>query len=337
MTEELDALVCPEEFKTDYWNVSFRQAHSAATPLLEQWGATSEEIKAVREAFTVDELIDRLVAAGIDVTFDPIQAARDNREQLRQSLMRLQQIGLAWALGSGYPNPADWESRIAGYLDHLSVEIETTAFTQVWDEPDVWLFLRKLPVDSPSTAFWSVVAAASGFDDLIVRLNLSNEDLRSASTQLEARREAARRRKKVVEICGKEFDGSEDNLSALWTHICAGLPIAALGDQTPVNLNMLSSLESVPMRLKDKRKDIESPNKPKQKHLSKSMENLIGLSGEIHAFRMLQNTYGTSAVSPTSWISGNSVHVFPDNKTDDGRGCDFIVTLQDLTYYIVVV
>jgi|GEM_PF-1170398 len=336
LTEQLDALVCPEELKTDYWNVSFSQAHSAAIPLLEQWGATSEEIEAVREAFSVDELIDRLVAAGINVTLDPIQAARDNRELLRQSLMRLQQIGLAWALGSGYLTPADWESRIEGYLAHLSVEVETTAFTQVWDEPDVWLFLLKLPVDAPSTAFWSVVAAASGFDDLIVRLNLSNEALRGASTQLDALREAARRRKKVVEICGKEFDGSEDNLSGLWTHICAGLPIAALGELTPVNLNMLSSLESVPMRLKDKRKDIESPNKPKQKHLSKSMENLIGLSGEIHAFRMLQNTYGTSAVSPTSWISGNSVHVFPDNKTDDGRGCDFLVTLQDLTYYIEV-
>lgn len=336
LTEQLDVLACPEEIKSGYWNVSFSQAHSAAIPLLEQWCATSEEIEAVRAAFSVEDMINRLEDAGIDVTLDPIQAARDNREQLRQSLMRLQQIGLAWALGGAYPNPADWESRIEGYLDHLSVEVETTAFTHVWGEPDIWSLLRKLPVDAPSTAFWSLVAAASGFDDLIVRLGLSNEALRSASTQLDALREDARRRKKVVEVCGKEFDGSEDNLSGLWTHIYSGLPTAALGDLTPVDLKKLSSLENVATRLKDKHKDRDPSNKPKQKHLSKSMENLIGLSGEIHAFRMLQNTYGASAVSATSWVSGNSLHVFPDNKSDDGRGCDFVVTLQDRTYHIEV-
>ncbi|HHO2171155.1 TPA: sacsin N-terminal ATP-binding-like domain-containing protein [Aeromonas hydrophila] len=338
LTVQLNALACPEEFKTSCWNISFSQAHSATTPLLEQWGATSEEIEAVRESLSVEDLIDRLVVVGIDVTLDPLQAARDNRELLRQSLMRLQQIGLAWALGSGYPNPSDWECRIQGYLNHLSVEVETTAFTHVWDEPEVWSLLRKLPVDAPSTAFWSMIAATSSFDDLIVRLGLSNEDLRSASTQLDALREDARRRKKVVEVCGKEFDGSEDNLSGLWTHICSGFPAAALGDLTPVDLKKLSALENVATRLKDKDRDRdrEPLNKPKQKHLSKSMENLIGLSGEIHAFRMLQHTYGASAVSATSWVSGNSAHVFPDNKTDDGRGCDFVVTLQDRTYYVEV-
>jgi hypothetical protein len=75
---------------------------------------------------------------------------------------------------------------------------------------------------------------------------------------------------------------------------------------------------------------------PKQKYQSKSKENLIGLSGEIHAFRMLQNNYGSSAVSASSWVSGNSALVFPDNKTDDGKGCDFVVVLQDRTYYMEV-
>ena len=66
------------------------------------------------------------------------------------------------------------------------------------------------------------------------------------------------------------------------------------------------------------------------------MENLIGLSGEIHAFRMLQNTYGASTVSASTWVSGNSAHVFPDNKTDDGKGCDFVVILQGRTHHIEV-
>ncbi|WP_454458408.1 protein NO VEIN domain-containing protein [Thauera phenylacetica] len=230
----------------------------------------------------------------------------------------------------------DWESRGEGYLEHLSVDVEATAFTRIWAEQDVWSLLRKLPVDQPSTEFWRLVAAASSLDDLVVRLGLSHDALNTAHTKLDALREEARRRKKVVEVCGKEFDGSEDNLSGLWAHICTGLPAEDLGELAPVDLKKLSSLENVTTRSKGKRKDREPSSKPKPKHLSKSMENLIGLSGEIHAFRMLQNTYGAAAVSASSWVSGNSSLVFPDNKTDDGKGCDFVIALEGRTYFIEV-
>ncbi|MHB8369079.1 MAG: sacsin N-terminal ATP-binding-like domain-containing protein [Leptospirales bacterium] len=336
LSEQLDFLVCPEGFNTDYWDVSFSQALSVAIPLLQECQAKSEEIAAVRESASTDELIKRLAASGVDEKFDPLQAARDNREQLQHELVRLQQIGLAWALGSAYPNPVDWESRVGRYLDYLSHDIEATAYTCVWSDQDILAFLRKLPVDEPSITLWSALAAASDLDDLIVRLGLSAESLSNANIKLDALREDARQRKKIIKICGKEFDSSEDNLSGLWTHICSELPAAVLSELAPMDLKTLSSLENMAMRAKSKPKEREPTNKSKQKHLSRSMENLIGLSGEIHAFRMLQNTYSASAVSASSWVSGNSALVFPDNSTDDSRGCDFIVTLSDRTYFIEV-
>ena len=336
LSEQLDGLVCPEEFGTDYWVVSFNQALSVSIPLFVKWQATSDEIVAIQTASSTKELIELLAAADINVELDPIQIARDNRERLRHALMRLQQIGLAWALGSGYSNPADWEFRVESYLDHLSADVEFAAFTHVWSELNIWELLIKLPVDEMSASFWSLVVVSSNLDDLIVRLGLSSDALSVANSKLNDLREEARRRKKVIEVCGNEFDGTEDNLPALWTHICSGLPTAALRELASVDLKKLTSLEDVVTGSKNKRKDRESTNKPKQKYLSKSMENLVGLSGEIHAFRILQNTYGASVVSASSWVSGNSALVFPDNKTDDGKGCDFVVVLQDRTYYVEV-
>lgn len=66
------------------------------------------------------------------------------------------------------------------------------------------------------------------------------------------------------------------------------------------------------------------------------MESLVGLSGEIHAFRMLQNTYGVTAISASCWISSNSTYVFDGNEFNDGAGSDFLVTLKGITYYIEV-
>lgn len=335
LNEQLTSLVCPEEFKTDYWDVSFTQTISTVIPLFKQF-LTPEQIASIQQAASIEDLTNSLDAAGIDVKFDPIQTDRDNREKLQRALQRLQQIGLAWALESSYPNPSDWESRIDNYLKVLSNNINAIAFSHVWNDKDILDLLKKLPVDTASTAFWHKVAVASSIDDLIIQLGLSEDALSEAKTKLEVLREKARQRKKIIEICGKEFDSTEDNLSTLWTHICSGLPDADISKLEAVNIDKVSSLEDITASKRSKRKEVEPINKSNPKHLSKSMENLIGLSGEIHAFRRLQNIYGTSVVSSSSWISGNSNIVFKGNKTDDSKGCDFIVVLKNRTYYIEV-
>lgn len=104
----------------------------------------------------------------------------------------------------------------------------------------------------------------------------------------------------------------------------------------PVDLKQLSSLEKRSTTSKNKNKQHETKGKTKQTRISKSLENLIGLSGEIHAFRVLQNTYGSSIVSASSWLSENSLSVYPDNKASDGMGCDFMIVVHDRTHYIEV-
>ena len=196
--------------------------------------------------------------------------------------------------------------------------------------------LRRLPVDDSSAALWASVAVASSVEDLISRLDLSEELLLSANAKLVAMREAARRRKRLVEVCGNEFDGSEENLSGLWEHIRSGLPDEAMRQLSAVDLTRPSALEKSTLAGKRKSWEQKPTNKAKHVYISKSMENLIGLSGEIHAYRMLQTVYGSSAVSASSWISENSLSVYPDNKVSDSRGCDFEIIVLDRTFYIEV-
>jgi len=264
---------------------------------------------------TLEDLTD------IDTDFDPIQAGRDNRERLVETLTRLQEIGLAWALESSYPSPADWESRVDSYLDNLSAAIDAMAFTHRWSAVEIWAMVQRLPVDPPSASFWSALAVSKDFDDFIVKLGLTGEALGNARSQLNELKESASRRNRVVDICGKEFDNTDENLGALWSHICSALPPESLSQLTPVDLKASVPLAEVTKRATGPRVPRESVNRPPLKRLTKAMENLIGLSGEIHAFRMLQNRYGNSAVSAANWVSSNSTLVFRDNKTDDGRGC----------------
>ncbi|MET4317938.1 hypothetical protein [Bradyrhizobium sp. RT5a] len=334
--DRIEGLTCPPHFETDFWDISFNRAMSVAIPIFDQWHATPEELASVRDAWSAENLANRLTGAGVDVGLDPIQLARDNRDKLRQALVRLQAIGLAWALANGSSNPELWEGRVDRYLESLASPIETLAFTHRWGESDIMLLLRRLPVDNSSAALWACVEVASSIDDLIKRLALSEELLLSANAKLVTMREAARQRKRLVQVCGKEFDGSEDNLGGLWEHIRSGLPDAAMGQLSAVDLTHPSALEKSSPPAKRKSWEQKPANKTKHVYLSKSMENLIGLTGEIHAYRMLQTVYGSSVVSASSWISENSLSVYPDNKVSDSRGCDFEIVVLDRTFYIEV-
>jgi len=70
----------------------------------------------------------------------------------------------------------------------------------------------------------------------------------------------------------------------------------------------------------------------------KAIEMLIGVAGEIHAFRRLQAQYGATVVTSSSWISRNSMLVFPENTSfaDDVAGCDFRFTAGDRLFYVEV-
>lgn len=300
---------------------------------IEQWGATVEELTAVCEADSIEDLLSRLQGAGVDVTFDPTKANKDNLELLKAVVQRLQVIGLAWALRQQNPIMFEWESKAEKFLEVLSEDLDRTGFTNIWNNKDAFALLMKLPRDESSAPLWQGLEQSSSLDELIRFLYLSEDDLSNASVNLEALKEKARRRKKLINICGKEFDSSDDNLSGLWNHISTGIPDEALDAFIPVDISKLESLTNVPMPTKKKREG--KPTKPKPRQ-SKSMENLIGLSGEIHAYRMLQKTYGATLVNPSTWVSNNSTFVFPDNKTDDGYGYDFVFSLNGKIYYIEV-
>ena len=66
------------------------------------------------------------------------------------------------------------------------------------------------------------------------------------------------------------------------------------------------------------------------------MKNLIGLAGEIHAYRVFRKKYGPAIVNPNSWISENSTYVFPGNSVSDDFGCDFKIKQGKTTFFIEV-
>jgi hypothetical protein len=338
LADRLESVGCPEALRTETWEVSFGAVMAQIAPVFEAWQTTPEVLNALRAATSPEQLSALLATQDVNVNFDPSEAGRQNRERVRQALARLQQLGLAWAITSNAPNPADWEARTDRYLEVLNPALEQSGFTRHWADTDVWQQLQRLPVDEPSADFWRAVREAADLDDLAQRLGLSVEAVNEAATRLEELKEKARRTKRLVKVCGRDFDGSEDNLGSLWTHISQAIPGATLDHLPSVQLGKAVSLEDMVSRGKRPPPPPPAGRPPPRKRESKAMEKLVGLSGEIHAFRMLQRQYGPNVVSAACWVSGNSAvaGLNPPDKTNDGHGSDFLIVHEGHTYNIEV-
>ena len=137
-----------------------------------------------------------------------------------------------------------------------------------------------------------------------------------------------------MKVCGRDFVNANENLTFLWDFIIEGIKDHSVPE---VDLEEHESLKDIPPLIKRKSRKKSGVKKGKPPgRIGQAMKNLIGLAGEIHAYRALTKKYGIGVVGPSCWKSDYSRYIFPENFTDDGLGCDFVIRDENRTYFIEV-
>jgi hypothetical protein len=335
--ERLLALPCPERLTREVWEVSFESSMVAVCQMLAEVGATASILAAVTNSNDAAALEPQLAGCGIDMSIDPLDLFNENQANLRLLLQRLQDIGLAWAVSKGHSQAAKWESWAERTFENLSPNLSESGYLSKYGEPQLLKLAKQFGSDPDAAEFWAAVNPHAPLGIVAPTLGLSPEQITSAASTLVGLRERATALGRIVAVCGEGFDGAEENFGTLWRHICRGIPDDALPDLTTIELEKPGLLKQLPKKSKKRRRDppLKPPSKP-TKRLTKTMESLIGLAGEIHAFRNLRQKYGASVVQPSCWISRNSNYVYSDNQSNDGFGCDFVIRTKKREYYVEV-
>ncbi len=337
LSGKLNSLQCPQDYAQELWEVGFHDTMRRVVSLFEQWQASPGEIAALERSNTEAELVENLKTAGVDTGFDPLATFSQNLESVKTNLQCLQRAGVCWCLRQKGTDPSLWEKSSDQLLEAIAGHLEEVGFTAKLTECDVFDLLKTLPRDGSHHAFWGCIDASTSIGEVLTTLAITDDDLANAQAKLDEYKEQLRRQKRLVRVCGKEFDNSEENLSGLWSHIRNQIADERLDLLASVDLGKHANIEGMGTRKKKKEdKWKRNPGKKPNPRLTKSMEDLIGLAGEIHVFRMLQKKYGTPVVHQATWVSRNSNYVFPGNETDDGRGCDFVVRLKKTIYCVEV-
>ncbi|PVY69419.1 histidine kinase/DNA gyrase B/HSP90-like ATPase [Cupriavidus alkaliphilus] len=330
LNQQFTSILSTANFSLTHWEVRAQDAIELLHALATSWGVPRVYAEAVKEALSPEDLSERLLKAGLSFEPDPGECSRINNTLVEQVARSIQRYAAAHALRTGAPlisNPSD---DLDPYLAAAARRLDREGFCSVWSEEEAFALVKRAEVPHQND-FQDALDVSTCLAEVCEYLSLDVAELGKVEEKLQHLRADALRRQRIVSVCGSEFDSSEDNLHSLWDFLAQRLPEDSL---PAINLSVVTDL--APVSARKRGAGSATGKSTRTARLSKSMEALIGLAGEIHAFRLLRRQYGSEVVTDSSWKSENSLRTFPSNQVDDSLGYDISFTHKNVLYRVEV-
>ena len=330
LDDRLVNISCPAEYSKLFWEVEFQHVMKCVLDVLREWDVAQNVLTAVECAKSADELHHKFERLGLNPNFDPIETHADNKKLFSEVMEKVRKVGIVWCLRK------DTDAEVWGEDEflvesQLDEDLNKSAFLEIWNETKCFEILRKLKRSELQRELWDALDIVSSTNELMNKLDISQDQLNEADSQLEKHRQKRNIQRKTVEVCGIDFVNTEGNLGNLWEHIHENVKD---DEFIEVQLNYFEDLED--QSSSNSRRTTSTPpistTRPTAR-LNQPMKDLIGYAGEIYAYIAMQKVYGIKA---SNWISNYSRNKFPGNQTDDGFGCDLRFLKDGKTYYVEV-
>ena len=283
-------------------------------------------VEALDGASTLADLRLRFAQRDIPIDPDPYDTARRNKDGLENEIREAHDVYRAWidVFGQGCsPTP-----------EAPDVRLDSSAYLRSWSPED--LFQRALATIDDRD-FSDRCAGCPSAQEARSNLGLSPEAVEQARRRRQERKRADDRANRTFDIAGKPFevDGAEsygDLLARFDTLPEPEGPCAKRDEQTPL-VHPGSSPKPTPRP--------GPPELRRTSHLYSSphLPGLVGIVGEMHAYRYLQSQFGSQAVTPPAWVSENGLRVLPPvagerRDASDSHGFDFRFQFEGKTWCV---
>ena len=319
------AFTAPDDWSERWWEVPFE---AVADSLCKSWQEIidARHLAVLRGANSADQLRANLEERGIGIEPDPYDTAGVNGEQFNRVLLEAHDLHLTWL------EVHDPESKVRDLP--TAPELGEETYLRRWSDTELWCVALATLGDERFTA------ACGGDSDpqtIRDRLGLDEETIeRRRRERAEQEREAERKPRKV-EIVGESFEIGTINYSELLGQHFDTLPQpsgprAADDEFTPLGTPSPSGTSGGGGGKK---------GRSAHRRLSAEEAEVVGIVGEMHAYRFLRNEFGGRAVRRGAWVSESRLKVLPlveGEKDDisDGHGFDFRFNHNGIRWHVEV-
>lgn len=307
------SFVVPDEWSTTWWEVPFMavlgalRAGYAAIPVAEK------ELEVLGEAASIESLGLAFKARGISIDPSPYETAALNRDHLAEILARVHELHRAWLELHNLPP-------VAADPPRLPSELAAAAYLRAWTEAELIAMVLGIIDDAEFTAACHGCASQNQIRD---RLGLDSTVIDAQREERLRREQEFERRGRTFNVAGESFEVGTNSYANLFERLC-GLPAPAGPRASQDRLTPLGNANpgggtagGGPGGLKT------SHRRP-----SPALRELVGVVGEVHAYRFLRTEFGTDTVTRDAWVSELRLKVLPlvpgeADPTSDGYGFDF--------------
>ena len=295
-----------------WWEVPFDavlgvlRAHYAQIP-----GFTPCFIEVIEGSKTIEDLRGEFDNQGIEIATDPYETAERNQRRLARMLDSTCDLHRAWAELCG----SDEQGPELPPLD----ELDATAYLECW--PDDRLLAMALQI-LDDEEFTDACDGCSTLDAIRQQLDLTPEAVMARREERNRLQREVERQRRTIDVAGEPFEVGSTSYRDLFDHLDSLSvpegPQASKGELTALaQVRVASSSSSGTGRGKS------SHGRP-----TAVFTDLVGVVGEIWAYRILREDFGEEVVTRGAWVSEIRLKVQPpvDGEPDDAsdsHGFDF--------------
>ena len=320
-----------EEWSSRWWKVPLGVVLGAMRPRYERFPAVMAHVEAFEDIETIDEFKSVLETCGVTLEPDPLEVAGSNRRRLDVAIRKVRAIHRAWLKKGGVDSSQRAEAP--------ERRLDASVYLRKWTEAELFQWATRVIVDRE---FLRAVTGCVSIDEMRVKLDLSPEDVEH-TTNRDGR--GTRKKHRTFEIAGKDFEvGGVETYGELYDRLNEELdepsgPRADLDEFAGLVVGSNAHRHGVDSKPSNGN-ELERPGrKTANLHPSPFAPELVGIVGEIHAFRFLRSKFDN--ITADAWVSEFRTKVLPlpegeKDKTSDSLGYDFRF-IHDATTWCVEV
>ena len=311
-------------WSSQWWEVPFSAVLAALRTNYAAILGSEDHLEVLQDAETLEELRSAFQKQGIVINPDPYEIARRNKERLEQMLSDVHDLHCLWrelrTTDPVTPEPPT-----------LPDDLDASAYLDEWSDGDLLEQALRIIGDNE---FAEACDGCASPGDIRERLDLDPEIIHERRQERLRKKREAERKRRTFDVAGFSFEVGTTNYGELFGHL-DGLahpegPRASRDAFTPL-------ADTRPDHTRSGGGGRKTSNQRPSAHL----RELVGIVGEMHAFRFLREEFGEDIVTRDAWVSEIRLRVFPlvngePDNTSDGYGFDFQFNHRGKKWYVEV-
>ena len=314
------------DWSNRWWEVPFAAVLGALRDAYADVPCAEQHLQIIAHATTHEELQDQFHERGIAVEPDPYEIARRNRDALNETLADSHDFHRLWmelndnaAAPPAPPIPP--------------AELDSRAYLLSWSPAE--LLDRSLHIIADSR-FTAACGGYNSLDEIRDSLGLDRKAVEARRRWRREQQREAERQRRTFDVAGIPFEFGTASFGELF-HRLNALP-DPVGPRA--SRDMFTVLTSPP-RTGGPGGTAVKGGKTSHLRPSPELRELVGIVGEMHAYRFLRHEFGSAAITPDAWISEIRSQVLPlvagePDNTSDSYGYDFRFTHRRTRLHIEV-